>query len=347
MSLAATYLQDIRAMYPSNLDRDHLRRTRHGILTAVLEMTDAQNSIVSSDLKEKAIASQGRNLDIPVINKDNITISNTRSCNIVTDQSSTDLVRVIWKTARTNIYMVPSQYEKNEIKYLTDLNKKIADRVEAFKSYIELDLDTALDTAKTQVYNSPIVTDKYSLVANTIQVPGTERELFFNDIDPINFEDDFYNENVKIIASPSLMSYARHYINQGAGNDENLAYQFNGKDFTFSNRLTNATLATGYFMPTGSMGLLTRVDVDSRMRATATDGTEWFEDTLPNLPFTVGIQYKSKCDDVSGLEAAGLGHLTASKAEHWQISFDYAIITPYKSPIAAEATAIRKFEFLP
>ena len=348
MSLAATYLQDIRAQYPSNLDRDELRVTRTGLLTAVLAMTTAPNSVVSADLMIKAKASQGLNLDVPVLHKGDVTIKNQRSCDVECSQSESGLVRIVWKTAVVDICMVPGQYEKNEIKYTTDLAQKISDRVEAFKSAIESDLDTAIDTAKNQVYNSPIVDDKYTPVGNTLQVSGADaKKLFFNDIDPINFEDDFYSEDVYIIASPALMSDVRYYINQGRANNENLSWQFNGKNFTFSNRITNAQASTGYFMPNGSVGLLTRVDVDARMRAKATDGTEWFEDTLPGLPFTVGIKYNSKCSDQSALETAGLAHLKATKVEHWQISFDYAIVLPYNSDAATKPGAIRKFEYLP
>lgn len=347
MSLAQTYLQDIRAQYPSNLDRDELRRTRHGLLTAVLAMTDAPNSIVSPDLKSKAGQSQGRSLDVPVMTKGAVTIKNARSCEVACSQSESGLVNVVWKTVVVDICMVPGQYEKNEISYVQDLGKKIADRVEALKSEIENDLDSALDTAKNQVYNSPIVADKYAPVGNVLQVAGADdKKLFFNDVDPINFEDDFYSEDVYIVASPSLMSDVRYYINQGGANNENLSWQFNGKNFTFSNRVTNASQATGYFMPNGSCGLLTRVDVDARMNSRATDGTEWFEDTLPGLPFPVGVKYDSKCSDQSALEVAGLAHLEASLVEHWQMSFDYAIITPYNSDAVNKAGAIRKFAYL-
>jgi len=100
-------------------------------------------------------------------------------------------------------------------------------------------------------------------------------------------------------------------------------------------------------MPDGSVGFLTRVDVDARMNHVAGDGTEWMEETLPGLPFPVGIQYKSKCDDQSALETAGLTHLKATLVEHWQISFDYAIIVPYNSDITTKPSSIRKFEFVP
>lgn len=346
MSLAKTYLQDLRVKYPSNLDRDELRLTRHGLLMAVMAMTVAANSIVDSDLREKALKSEGRKLDVPVMTKDSVTINNTRSCTIACDESNSDFVTVIWKTLSFDVCMTPAQYEKNEIKYLTDLNKKIRERVEATLSLIETDIDTQLDTAKSQIYNSPIVADKYPLVGNALQVAGPDnRKLFYNDIDPINFEDDFYDEDVYIVASPSLMSDVRYYINQGGANNENLAWQFNGKNFTFSNRITNTKTATGYFMPNGSIGFLTRVDVTARMGAKAGDGTEWFTDTLAGLPFPVGVQYKSKCENKTGLNGGvGMDHLTSTLEEKWQFSFDYAIVLPYNSDIATKASSIRKFE---
>ena len=53
MSLAKTYLQNIRIKYPSNLDRDELRVTQTGLLEAVIQMTGSADSIVSPDLIEK------------------------------------------------------------------------------------------------------------------------------------------------------------------------------------------------------------------------------------------------------------------------------------------------------
>jgi len=349
MSLVKTYLQDIRANYPSNLDRDELRQTQTGLVTAVLAMTNSASSIVSPDLIAQAETSQGRNLDVPVMTKGNITIKNVRSCTIGGDQSESDLVRVVWKTVVADVLMVPSQYEKNQIKYQFDLNKKIKETVEAFLVEIENDLDTAFDANKSQVYGSSIVGTKYPLVGSAIRVAPANLDFFFNDLEAINFADDFNDPTIRVIANHTVMPTVTKYINQGAGNNQNLQFQFAGKNFTFSNRISNGAgvLATGYFMPDGSVGMLTRVDVDARLGHKASDGTEWMEETLPGLPFPVGIQYKSKCDDKSALEVAGLAHLTATMVEHWQISFDFAIITPYNSDLATKPNSIRKFEFIP
>ena len=152
MSLISTYLQDIRANHPSNNDRDELRVTRTGALTAVLAMTTSQNAILSPDLQQKAIASQGRQLDVPVMTKGAVTINNVRSCTIAGGQSNSDLVTVIWKTISSDILMVPGQYEKNVIGYTHDLTKKINEMVEAWKVEIESDLETSMDANKSQVY---------------------------------------------------------------------------------------------------------------------------------------------------------------------------------------------------
>lgn len=347
MSLVKTYLQDIRANYPSNLDRDELRRTTNGILTAVMEMTKSPRSIVSADLREKVAKSQGLNVDVPVMKKGAVTISNVRSCVIAGGKSASDLIRLVWKTVSVDIMMVPAQYEKNMIKYRDDLALKIGDAVEALKIEIENDLDTALNANKTQVYNSTIVGTTYTLTGGAIQVPESKQQFFFNDLTPINFADDFNYPIIKVIASHSVMSMAAKWMNQGQANQTNTQFQFAGKGFTYSNQVTVGAgkTATGYFMPEGTVGLLTRVDADARLGSKATDGTEWFEDTLPGLPFPVGFQYKSKCEDQSLLEAAGLAHLKATKVEHWQISFDYAMVFPYNSDPATKAGAIRKFDF--
>jgi hypothetical protein len=351
MSLAATYLQDLRAEYPSQLDRYENRVTRAGLLTAALQMTDVPESIVSRNLKEISQVSEGRTLDVPVYKKGSVTINNARSCNIACSQSETDMVTVTWKTISSDICQTPAQYAKNHLSYMEDLNRKVIEMVEAWTIEIENDIDSSLDTAKNQVYNSSLVGlgNKYPLVANALQVASTDQELFFNDVDVINEEDDFYTETLRVIGSPVLRSEVRHYANQGAANDENTAYQFGGFNFNFSNRVTNAQKSTGYFMPNGSIGFLTRTDISARSGFTAGDGTEWRVESLPGLPFNVGLQYKSQCSDQSNIdpESNGDNHLTATMLEKWQFSVDYAIVTPYTSNIATKPTAIRKFEFLP
>lgn len=348
MSLVKTVLQDIRAEYPSNLDRDELRLKTFGLLTAVIAMTTSPTSIVSSDLRAKAERSQGRNLDVPVLRKGAVTIKNVRSCTFSGGETESDFIRVIWKTIAFDITMVPSNYENNEIGYNEDLSKKLIEGAEAMQIEIETDLDLALDANKSQVYNSTIVGDTYGFVGNAIQVTNADLDFFFADFEPINFADDFNVSTVKVIANHRWMSIVKKIEEQGEMNDENTAYTVDGKEFTYSNRIINGAgvKATGYFMPDGSVGFLTRQSVDARLGHTTTDGFEWAVDTIPGLPFPVDIKYKSTCDDKSAMQATGTAHLTSTKVEHWQIAVDYAIVTPYNSDLATKPNSIRKFELV-
>lgn len=348
MSLVKTVLQDLRANYPSNLDRDELRLTTFGLLTAAMAMTSGPSSIISTDLRKKAEASQGRNLDIPVLRKGAVTIKNVRSCTFGAGETESDFIRVVWQTIAFDITMVPSNYENNEIAYNEDLAKKMREGAEALQIEIETDLDLALDTAKSQVYNSTIVGDTYALVGSAIQVTNADLDFFFNDLEAINFADDFGGSNIKVVTNHRFMSIVRKIDNQGAQNDENTAFTLIGKEFTFSNRIANglAVKATGYFMPDGSLGFLTRTSVDGRMGHRSTDGFEWAVDTIPGLPFPVDIKYKSTCDDKSAMQATGTSHLTSTMVEHWQIAVDFAILTPYNSDLATKSNSIRKFELV-
>lgn len=348
MSIAATYLQNIRVDHPSDLDRDELRVTRTGLVNMAIEMTNSPRGIISPDLRQKVVESEGLEIDIPVRKKGLVTIKNVRSCDVQCSQSETDLVRLVWKTVVADVCMVPVQYNKNQMSYAYDLAQKLSEVAETFLVEIENDLDTALDTNKTQVYGSTLVGDDYALVAGAIQVQEADIDFFFGDLEIIQDEDDFGTTSIFIVASPRVRKYVKKYSNQGESNDENTAYTFDGLSFGFSKRVTSGTgvKATGYFMSEASLGFLTRVDQTAKGNYTAGDGTEWMEDRIPGVPFNVGIKYNSVCSDQSAIEANGMEHLTATILEQWQISFDYGILTPYNSDPATKPSAIRKFEFV-
>lgn len=348
MSLIKTRLQDIRVKYPNEMDSQENRVTQTGLLEVALESTNSPDSIVSGDLKEKVRGSQGRIIDIPVLNKGLVTISNVRTCTITAGRTTSNLVRVVWKTIVSNILMVPGEYDTNMISYEADFAHKLRELVEAWKIEMEEDIESALDANKSQVYNSSIATVKYAPVGNALQVEPDEVDLFFGDLNAINFADDFYNPKIKIVANHTVMPVVDFIMNQGQGNSRNTAYQFPGKDFTFSNRIENGpeALATGYFFPNGAIGIVTRTDRDAQRRSKATSGVEWFEDRVAGLPFPVGVMYKSDCQDKSLLEANGFEHLTATLVEQYQFSVDYAILVPYNTNLATKSSAIRKFEFV-
>lgn len=346
--LLNTYLQDIRAMFPNPVENAEWRFTRYGMLEAVKEMTASPMSIITEDLKQKALQSEGRNLDIPVTNYGDVTVSNTRSCTIGDLNNTSELVSVTWVTLSADLSMYAAEHTKNEISYLQDLNKKIQRVDHAFCKAIEDLIYTRLDTEKSAVYNSPFVGAgaKYPLVANTLQVAAADQEYFFNDLEAIMNGDDFYSAPFKVLGNTTLMPAVKHYINQGGGNDENLNYQFANYDFRFSNHLVNGggVKSTGFCLNDDSFGIISRINADAVLGHKAGDGTEWGTVVLPKLGMNVGTQYKSVCADLSA--NSGLEHLTSTMKENWQLSIDIAFVTQYNSDPVTKAGGIKKWEFL-
>lgn len=346
MSLLKTYLLEMRTKLPNPVERDEWRFTRYGLLESAREMTNSPQSIITEELKQKAKESEGRLLKIPVMKiGDDITINSVRSCNIGTLENETDLVTVTWVTLVADISMMKSQYHINEIAYLEDLRRKLLKVDHAFAKATEQLIYTKLDSEKSTVNNSPLVGTEYTVVGDTIQVTAAQQELFFNDLEVIMEGDDFYSMPFKVLGSTTLKRDVKHWGHQGQQNDENLLYQFDGYDFRFSNSVVNGAgqKATGFVMTDGSLGIMTRVGIDSKMKNEAGDGTKWNTVFLENFGFEVGEMYKSKCDDVSSI--AGLEHLKATMVEQWQLSVDVALITPYNSDPATKAGVIKKFEF--
>lgn len=345
--LLATYLQDLRVMYPNALDVQEWRTIRYGLVNSAIEQNASPMSIITPDMREKAMASQGRVLNVPVFKKGALTISNVRSCNLPVYENETALVNVTWATLQTGFSMVTAQYNKNEVSYLNDLQKKLILLKESILAAIESSINTKLDAEKSTVFNSTIATSKYTPVGDALQVLAVDQPLFFNDVDAIQEADDIYSESY-VLASTNLNPSVTKYINQGSGNSTNLTFQFAGKTYRFSNNVTNGAgvLATGYIMPVGSLGMLTRVDIDAKMNNKSSDGTEWGTVNIPGIPFEIGYQYKSTCSDQNALNGTGQEHLTATLIEKWSFSVDFALLTPYNSDPATIAGVIKKFEFL-
>ncbi|MGB0896927.1 MAG: hypothetical protein ACPGRW_06365 [Flavobacteriaceae bacterium] len=360
MAITATVLNNIRATYPSRLDVYENRITSTGALTAVEEMNNSSNSIITQEIKKLAENSQGRQIEVPVMIDGDVTLSNTRTCVVGGVENDSALVNVTWQTVVLDITMTPGQYPINSIQYNQDLAMKIRRGVNAINRQLESNVMTAMDNAKSQVYNAASLVAatgaKYGLTGSAIRVASAQQELFFNDVDAIQLKDDLEADTYKVIASAEMMPTIRLWANQGAANQNNRSFQFeDGRaystgnyDFSFSNGVNNGTgvRSTAYLVPDGAVGFMTRLDFDAKNKSKATKGTEWSVERLPGLSFPVGLKYDSDCADQSTIAGASTGHLTATLQEKWQFSFDYAILTPYNSDITTRPNPIRKIEFL-
>ena len=118
MSLVATRLQNWRIENPE-LDRNMTRPCEYGALDFFIEQTNAPSSIINPNLRDRAFASIGNTVQVPVINYDgDVQVSNVRSCVIADDENTSALVTVVWATYAIGFvfrYHIPNRILKNEI----------------------------------------------------------------------------------------------------------------------------------------------------------------------------------------------------------------------------------------
>lgn len=334
--LAATVLDSYRAQYSQQqMDKHEHRASIYGALDAFI--MDTPNLVNAAEL-EAAKMAQDHAVTIPVLKKKTFTTTTTRSCTGLTNSNVSAYVTPSWATKVVGFHMVPSQYGDNYIKYQDDFNKKILD----LQIHLLAELDTLaytnLNTNKSAVNNAD--GNPYTVASNTMAVPYSDREQFFNEMESIMTQNDLLGP-YNVVGSPRLNALVRHLANQGAGNDVNYTYEFMGYRFMYSNRVTVAAgdMATAFIMPTGSLGFLTWIDPDARMGNRAPDGKEWSTIYLPLLGFEVGLLYQGTCGDNS--TEAGNG-FEASMIENFNFSFDYSFINAYNSDSATYPGTIFK-----
>lgn len=346
MSLINTLRQEIRVRYPNGADNEEWRFTRYGLIEAAKESTRDPMSVMGPETLARVNSSQGTPLKVTVIDNEPVTVGNVRSCVIADLENTSNLVEITFAQYVVDISMYPAQYRNNNIGRIQDFARKWQRAENALALAIENSIDTKLDTDASAIYNSSLIGTKYALAGAAIQVPLANQNLFYNDMDAIMKEDNFFDAPYMVVAATGHIPPVRNWANQGQANSMNTTFQFNNFMFRYSNQVSNGAgvASTAYVMPRGAMGIAFRNTIEGQEQMKSTTGTEWGEVRSDILGWDLSYSYKSECRDLSGVP--GLSHLTNTLVENWQLSIEVALLTPYNSDPGAIPGAIKKVEFL-
>ena len=346
MSLIATLMQDFRSDYGGRMDKNELRQSVYGVWDFFQDQSNLGLGLFTPAQKAFAAQSFGKTMQIPVYNSENITISNVRSCTIAPAENTTALVTLTWATYAFGFTMIPSQYFNNDIGYQQDFNKKMNDRILKFASTLDSAGASKLNNDR-DVFFPASVTSYYPNVGSALQVEsGAEQEDFFNQLDAIMAERDYYGP-INIIGSTRLRPFLNRLRAQGAGNDTNEAFQFSNQRWSFSNRITSGAgvSATLFAVPDGNVATLSRIDPDCILGHRIGDAKIWGTERLPVVDLEVGTYYTADCSDQSALTAGTTG-LTRTLTQGFEFSVDICFATSYNSNTATQHSPILKAEFL-
>lgn len=341
MSLVATRLQNWRINNPE-LDRNMTRPSEYGALDFFIQQTDAPNSIISSELRDRAFASIGNTVQVPVINYDgDVTVSNTRSCVIADDENTSALYTVVWTTYAVGFTMVPTLYMNNEITYQHDFERKMEKTCRALAAALDTAAVTALSAAKTQVFGDLL---QYTQSGNVVQVPWQMATEILGDFNPMMRANDF-PETIHLIGNAGMDSLIRKLAQHDIYNDVNKRMEYDNKIIHYSNRVTNesSVYATTYAVADGNVGVLTRVDREALRRARA-NFHEWDVVRLPFIDLPVGSHYYTAVGDQSSIAGDASADMTCNVKEYFGFSVDVAFIVAYNSAPSTVSSPIIKAE---
>jgi len=341
MSLIATRLQNWRVENPE-FDRNMARPREYGALDFFIEQTNAANSIINPNLRDRAFESIGNTVQIPVINYDgDVTVQNVRSCVIGDDENTSALFTVNWVTLAVGFTMVPQLYRNNEISYEHDFARKMEKVCRALATAMDVQAIAALEANKTQVFQDQLY---YTVTANSVQVPWNARMEFLSDMNAM-MRANSYPEMLHVIGGAGLDSLVRKMAEHDIYNDVNKRLEYDNKVFHYTNNIVNeqGVFATGYVVADGNVGVLTRVDRESLSRTRA-NFHEWDVVRLPFIDLPVGSHYYTAVGDQSGIAGDASADMTCAVKEYFGFSVDIAFLVAYNSAPEAVANPIIKIE---
>ena len=334
-------MQNWRISNPE-LDRNMTRPLEYGALDFFIEQTRAQNSIISPNLRDRAFASIGNTVQVPVINYDgDVTVSNTRSCVIADDENTSDLYTVVWKTFSVGFTMVPTLYMNNEIDYQHDFQRKMEKVCRALATALDQDAIAALSAQKTQVYKDQL---QYTVTSNVIQVPTQMATEILGDLNPM-MRANSYPRMLHLIGNAGIDSLIRKLAQHGVYNDVNKRMEYDNKVLHYSTQLANESqkIGTLYAVEEGNVGILTRVDREALRRARS-NFHEWDVVRLPFIDLPVGSHYYTAVGDQSSIAGDASADMVCNVKEYFGFSVDVAFSVAYNSAPSTVPNPIMKAE---
>lgn len=341
MSLVETRMQALRVNSP--IDRNMARPSRYGALDLFVSETYNPQGIITPELRDRAFASVGRDLQIPVIDYDgDVTLSNVRSCEIQDSENTSKLVTVTFATVSWGFTVVPSLFHNNDIPIQRDWERKFLKYLFKVASTLDTAAIAALSANKTQVFNELL---NYTQTGNVIQAPWDARGEILGDMDAIMAANDYFR-GLHIVGNTGIQALVSKLAQWGPANAVNKQLEYLGKNFHFTNNLPNEAdvYGAGFAVEEGNLGMLFRVDRESLYRRRMADGTEWDVMELPLVGIPVGTFYSESKGNYSTIAGAASADMTCVFKEAYGFSFDYAFITAYNSDPATLANPIAQFE---
>ncbi len=358
-TLIGTLMQPLRSEYQNKFDKNELRESRYGALK-LFQQESENRPIFDDETRNNIMKSYGNSVVIPVLNARTVSVSTpyTRTCAIVDSENTSDLVTLTFASYGWGFSMTPATHFNNDIKREQDFAFKFNNYLIQFATQLDLLCLAQLESDKNQLFT--LLTDYYSVVGGALQVPQAEKDDFYNNVEALMSMMDFYDGS-NIVGSTSHMPIVRRQMAQGAQNDKNDAFQFQGggsnpegtqiRPYNWfpTNRLANGVgvESTTYLVNEGTLYIGNRNDADSIIGGSiGGDHKVWGQENVPVVNMEMGTFFQQDCADASGLAGGATAGNTRSRKEGYEFSTDVMVASSYNSDPATRYNPILKVEIL-
>lgn len=351
MTLVSTLMQPLRTKYvPKTMDKNEVRPSRYGAWDFFQKQSAMDGGILTEEAKKFIDASAGNAVTIPVLNAENVTISNVRSCTIAADTETSALVTLTFATFAFGFTMTPARHFNNDVSYQALFNKKMEEYLLKLAATLDSASVGTLETNRN-IYFPAAMTKYYPVVGNALQIGQDQKNDFFNQLEAIMMEQDYYG-NTNIVGSTSLLPMLNRLQAQGGGNATNEDFQFDLYKWNFTNRLINGAgiESTLYSVPDGNVATRNRNTPDqiakSLIGSVDAPLKQWGEQQMPIVNLKMGTFYTRDCADQSALDGGGarMTQLQRSMVEGFAFDTDVCFVTAYNSDPANRYSPITKSE---
>lgn len=349
--IADTKFTEVLAAEPMNKTVTNRPDPLTGAMDLTIKQTTAADTLLTNEVNDALTKSWGRTAKIWTHYGAEPTLRTTRSSTVIPGQNDTKSYSVQFAHMETGWQMVYAKYSTgnggqiNRVTYDADIRLNLLKAANLFKKEIEDMILSTLLNSTSEYLNKPI---GFEFVANTIVADNAQGNVILAKIPAFLAGNKFpTTEGVDVLGDVGLMAHFADLEQHGTYNDVDRSAQIAGKNYFFSNQFPSSagSIANGFFMPPGSIAMVTRLQpeaYDNAMGMTQEFGTT---DQLAafGIPFELESYYTNTVGDQSAI--TGNADDTRALIESFIIGFDIAFITRQDNEIdATDPKPILKFK---
>ena len=255
------------------------------------------------------------------LNKASHTVGSARAHAHTGDKGSSTKIDLSWTTYAADFNISLKNADPNLFEWKEMFDNEVKSALIDIHEEIEADAISWLSTYKSQVIvpsDSGVVDwDTSNYIGG---VNATDVDYFVQQVKTFMWENKYKGE-FDLIVEPGLYVKLERALNQGAGNAENLGFQFDKVNiYPTSGAVATAVTgyqALGYIFPTGMVGAMTWIP---RLNRQGTQTNLYNYDSMPDL-FGTGMDFATHVYE-TGADNSSKGGELQDVDQEWEFSVD-------------------------